>query len=162
MEAAARGLSPKIKKLAVWEPPYILEGSRPPAPANYKEQLERLLAEGRRGDMIELFFTQAVGIPAEFVAGMRQSPFWAAQEAIAHTLIYDATLMNGYALPTDRLSHIGAQTLIIDGGTTPWLSQAADAVAAAIPNARRSTIAGQPHNVADDAMAPVVRAYFQA
>jgi pimeloyl-ACP methyl ester carboxylesterase len=27
MEAAARGLTPKVKKLAVWEPPYILEGS---------------------------------------------------------------------------------------------------------------------------------------
>jgi pimeloyl-ACP methyl ester carboxylesterase len=161
LEAAASGLSAKMKKLAVWEPPYILEGSRPPAPADYKEQLEKLLAEGRRGDMIELFFTQAVGIPAEFVAGMRQSPFWAAQEAIAHTLVYDATLMNNYALPKHLLAQIGVETLVIDGGTTPWLSQAADAVAAVILHARRQTIAGQPHNVADEAMAPVLTAYFQ-
>jgi pimeloyl-ACP methyl ester carboxylesterase len=162
LEAAARGLSAKMKKLAVWEPPYILEGSRPPAPADYKEQLEKLLAEGRRGDMIELFFTQAVGIPAEFVVGMRQSPFWAVQEAIAHTLVYDATLMNNYALPTRLLAQIEVETLVIDGGTTPWLGQAADAVAAVIPHARRQTIAGQPHNVADEAMAPVLRAYFRA
>jgi pimeloyl-ACP methyl ester carboxylesterase len=162
MEAAARGLSSQMQKLAVWEPPYILEGSRPPAPADYKEQLEQLLAEGRRGDMIELFFTKAVGMPAELVAGMRQSPFWAAQEAFAPTLVYDATLMNNYALPKERLAHIGVETLVIDGGTTPWLSQAAEAVAAAIPNARRSTIAGQPHNVADEVMAPVLREFFQA
>lgn len=162
MEAAARGLSPKMKKLAVWEPPYILEGSRPRVPADYKEQLEKLLVEGRRGDMVELFFTQAVGMPAEFVAGMRQSPFWAAQEAFALTLVYDATLMNNYALPKERLAYIGVKTLVIDGGTSPWLSQAADAVAAAILHAQRSTIAGQPHNVADEAMAPVLREFFQA
>jgi pimeloyl-ACP methyl ester carboxylesterase len=162
MEAAARGLSTKMKKLAAWEPPYILEGSRPPAPADYKEQLEKLLAEGQRGEMIELFFTQAVGIPAEVVAGMRQSPFWAAQEAIAHTLVYDATLMNNYALPKQLLAQIGVETLVIDGGTTPWLSQAADAVAAVIPHAQRQTIAGQPHNVADEAMVPALKEYFQA
>jgi pimeloyl-ACP methyl ester carboxylesterase len=162
LEAAARGLSHKMKKLAVWEPPYILEGSRPPAPQDYKEQLDKLLAEDRRGDMIELFFTQAVGMPAEFVAGMRQSPFWAAQEALAPTLVYDAILMNNYSLPNERLAHIGVETLVIDGGTTLWLSQAADTVAAVLPNAQRSTIAGQPHNVADEAMAPVLREYFQA
>lgn len=162
MEAAARGLSPRMKKLAVWEPPYILEGSRPPVPGDYKEQLEKLLAEGRRGDMVELFFTKPVGMPAEFVAGMRQSPFWAAQEAFAPTLVYDAALMNNYALPKERLAHIGVETLVMDGGTTPWLSQAAERVAAVIPHAQQSTIAGQPHNVADEAMAPVLRAFFRA
>src|SRR5581483_5136562 len=49
LEAAARGLSPKMKKLAVWEPPYILDGSRPPVPQDYKEQLIRMLQEERRG-----------------------------------------------------------------------------------------------------------------
>jgi alpha-beta hydrolase superfamily lysophospholipase len=36
-----------------------------------------------------LFLTAAVGMPAEFVVGMRQSPFWSALEAIAHTIAYD-------------------------------------------------------------------------
>src|SRR5438128_10731818 len=106
MEAAARGLSPKMKKLAVWEPPYILEGTRPPVPQDYKEQLAQLLRAGRKGDMIELFLTKAVGMPAEFVAPMRQSPFSAAQEAFAPTLVYDAILMcNGdFKLPKELLA----------------------------------------------------------
>jgi pimeloyl-ACP methyl ester carboxylesterase len=162
LEAAARGLSPKMKKLAVWEPPYILEGSRPPVPQDYQKRLDQLLAEGRRGDMIELWMTQAVGMPSEFVAQLRQAPFWPAQEAFAHTLVYDAILTGDFSLPTERLAHIAVETLVSDGGTTPWLSQAADAVAAAVPNARRSTIAGQPHNVADEAMAPVLREFFHA
>ena len=162
MEAAARGLSPKMKKLAVWEPPYILEGSRPPVPQDYKEQLARLLHEGRKGDMIELFLTKAVGMPAEFVAPMRQSPFWAAQEAFAPMLVYDATLMGDYSLPKERIAKATVETLVIDGGTVAWISQAAQAVAGTLPHAHRRTIAGQPHNVADEAIAPVLREYFQA
>jgi pimeloyl-ACP methyl ester carboxylesterase len=162
MYAAAAGLSPKMKKLAVWEPPYILEGTRPPIPQGYKEQLAQLLREGRKGDMIELFLTKAVGMPAEFVAPMRQAPFWAAQEALAPTLVYDATLMGDFSLPRERLSKATVETLVIDGGTIPWLSLAAQAVADTLPHAYRHTLAGQPHNVADEAMAPVLREYFQS
>ena len=162
MEAAARGLSPKMKKLAVWEPPYILEDSRPPILQDYKEQLAQLLREGRKGDMIELFLTKAVGMPAEFVAPMRQSPFWAAQEAFAPTLVYDATLMGDFSLPKERIAKATVETLVIDGGTVPWISQAAQAVADTLPHAHRRTIAGQPHNVADEAMAPVLIEYFQS
>jgi pimeloyl-ACP methyl ester carboxylesterase len=162
MYAAAAGLSPKMKKLAVWEPPYILEGTRPPVPQDYMEQLAQMLREGRRGDMIELFLTKAVGMPAEFVAPMRQSPFWAAQEAFAPTLIYDATLMGDFSLPKERIAKATVETLVIDGGTVPWISQASQAVADTLPHAHRRTIAGQPHNVADEAMAPVLIEYFQS
>lgn len=162
LEAAARGLAPKIKKLALWEPPYIVDNSRPPVPPDYKEQLSRLLAAGRRGDMVELFMTQAVGMPAEFVAPMRQAPFWAAQEALAHTLIYDATLTGDFSLPTERIASVTVPTLVIDGGETPWLSRAAQAVAAALPHAQRRTITGQPHNVDAAALAPVLVEFFSA
>ncbi len=59
LDAAARGLA--ITKLAVWEPPYILDGTRPPVPKDYRQRLSDLLAAGRRGDMVELFMTQAGG-----------------------------------------------------------------------------------------------------
>jgi pimeloyl-ACP methyl ester carboxylesterase len=164
LEAAARGLSPKMKKLAIWEPPYIVDDSRPPVPQDYLEQLTRMLREGRRGDMIELFFTKAVGMPAEFVAPMRQSPFWAAQEAFAPTLVNDAILMgNGdFKLPKERIAKATVTTLVIDGGTVPWMSHSADAVADTLPNAQRRTIAGQPHNVDPQALAPVLVEFFTA
>jgi len=164
LEAAARGLSPRMKKLALWEPPYIVDDSRPPVPQDYLEQLRKMLHEGRRGDMIELFFTQAVGMPAAFVAPMRQSPFWAAQEAFAPTLVNEAILMgNGdFKLPKERIAKATAPILVMDGGTTPWLSHAADAVADTLPNAQRRTIAGQPHNVDPQALAPVLVEFFTA
>jgi len=159
---AAAELSPKMKKLAVWEPPYILEGARPPVPQDYQAQLAHLLHEGRKGDMIELFLTKAVGMPAEFVAPMRQAPFWAAQEAVAPTLVYDAALMGDFTLPKAQIARVAVETLVMDGGTIPWLSQAAQVVADTLPHSHRRTLAGQPHNVADEAMAPVLREYFQS
>jgi alpha-beta hydrolase superfamily lysophospholipase len=161
LEAAAHGLAPKMRKLAIWEPPYIVDDSRPPAPRDYKEQLIELLSAGQRGDMVELFLTKAVGMPVEFVAQLRQAPFWPAQEAFAHTLIYDATLMGDYSLPAKRVATVTVPTLVLDGGETPWLSHAADAVASNLPNAQRRTLKGQPHNVAPEAIAPALVEFFR-
>jgi alpha-beta hydrolase superfamily lysophospholipase len=160
LEAAAHGLASSIKRLALWEPSYIVDDSRPPVPHDYRERLIELLREGRRGDMIELFLTQAVGMPAAFVAPMRQAPFWAAQEAFAPTLISDATLMGDYSFPQERMARVTVQTLVIDGGQTLWLSHTAQVVADALPHAERRTIAGQPHNVEPHAIAPLLLEFF--
>jgi pimeloyl-ACP methyl ester carboxylesterase len=160
LEAAARGLA--IGRLAVWETPYIVDDSRPPVPADYRDRLVELLAAGRRGDMIELFMTAAVGLPAEFVTPMRGAPFWGSMEAVAHTLVYDAAITGDFSLPAERLARVTVPTLVIDGATTPWLSNSAEAVAAALPDARRRTLAGQPHNVDPAAIAPVLKEFFAA
>jgi pimeloyl-ACP methyl ester carboxylesterase len=160
--AAAAGLAPKIRKLAIWEPPYVVDDSRPPVPPDYRARLTSLLAEGRRGDMVELFMTAAVGLPRELVAQMRQAPWWPAQEALADTLVNEATLMGDFSLPRARIAGVTVPTLVIDGGTTPWLSHAAQAVADALPDARRRTLPGQPHNVAPEAISPVLAEYFGA
>jgi hypothetical protein len=160
LEAAGRGLA--VTRIAVWEPPYIIDGSRPPVPADYRRQLADLLAAGRQGDMVELFLTQAAGIPAPFVASIRQSPFWASQEAVAHALVYDADIVGDFSLPAARLAAVKAPTLVVDGGQTPWLSTSADAVADALPDARRRTLEGQPHNVDAAALAPVLAEFLAA
>jgi hypothetical protein len=105
--------------------------------------------------------TAAVGMPKEFVAPMRQAPFWAAQEAVAHTLVYDATIMGDYSLPRARIARVAVSTLVLDGGTTPWISASADAVASALPKAQRRTLAGQQHNVDPAAIAPVLIEFFK-
>lgn len=161
LEAAAHGLAPRMKKLAMWEPPYILDDSRPPAPEDYQERLVELLAAGQRGDMVELFFTKAVGLPAEFVAPMRQAPFWAAQEAMAHTLINNAKIMGDFSIPVERVRAVSIPILVMDGGETPWLSHAARAVAEILPNVERRTLKGQPHNVAPEAIAPALIEFFK-
>ena len=162
LHAASAAPGAKMKKLAIWEPPFIVDGSRPKVRSDYKAELESRLAQGRRGDMVELFFTDAVGMPAEFVAQMRQSPWWPAQEAVAHTTIYDAALMGDYSLPRDKVARIKVPTLVLAGGQSTWLSASADAVASAIPNAQRRTLAGQQHNVEPAVIAPALIAFFKS
>jgi pimeloyl-ACP methyl ester carboxylesterase len=164
LHATARGLSNKIRKLAVWEPPFIVDDSRPPLPKDYKEQLAKLLEEGRRGDMVELFLTQAVGMPAEFVTPMRLMPMWPAFEAMAHTLLYDASIVGDFSLPFEVMAKVTAPTLVLDGGqaSAPWIRNGLDVLVKVLPHVERRTLEGQPHNVDSAAIAPVLVEFFKA
>jgi pimeloyl-ACP methyl ester carboxylesterase len=156
--AAASGLD--ITKLALWEPPYILdESSRPPA--DQVERYNEMIAAGRRGDAVEFFMSKVVGLPPEFVAYARTQPFWQAQEAIAHTLAYDATIMGDYSLPTERAAAVSAPTIVIVGGASlPFMRETAQALADVIPDAQYRILEGQEHNVSPDAIAPVMVGFF--
>jgi pimeloyl-ACP methyl ester carboxylesterase len=162
LEAAARGLT--ITRLAVWEPNFLIDDSRPPLPDEYVRQLTELVSSGRRGDAVEYFMTKAVGLPDEFVAPMRDTPIWVGMEAVAHTLAYDGTVvgdsMSGKPLPAGRWASVPVPTLVIDGGQSPWLSAGAKAIADALPYAQRRTLAGQSHGVAPEAIAPVLEEFF--
>lgn len=157
--AAASGVP--CASIAVWEPPYILPGSRPPVPDDYADRQAELAEKGDTGAMAELFLVTAVGMPAEMVAGMRQAPFWGFMEAAASpALVYDAQLAGDFRLDPAQQAKVTCPVLVLDGGTTPWLSQAAGAVAAATQAVERQTLAGQPHNVAAAALAPALVAFF--
>jgi hypothetical protein len=158
LEAAASGLA--ITKLALWEPPFILDESRRP-PADQVERYEEMIAAGRRGDAVEYFMAKVVGLPPEFVAYARTQPFWASQEALAHTLAYDATIMGDYSLPVERAASVTAPTLVIAGGASfPFVRETAQALTDALPDAQHRTLEGQEHNVAPEALAPVLEEFF--
>src|SRR2546421_8658167 len=123
LEAAAAGAS--IDKLALWEPPYSLDRENRP-PADTAKTFTDLVSAGRRGDAVEFFMADVVGMPREFIAQVRSQPWWAATEKIAHTLAYDATIMGDYEPPVDRFSTIKAPTLLITGSATfPFLHDTA-------------------------------------
>ena len=84
LRATAAGLP--IPRLALYEPPFIVDDSRPLQPPGYVEHLEALLAAGRRGDAVAYFLTASVGMPEAAVAGMRADPSWPGLEALAHTI----------------------------------------------------------------------------
>ena len=158
LEAAARLKG--ITKLALWEPPYILDG-RPRPPADTAKTYTELVSAGRRGDAVEYFMAKVVGLPPEFVAQARNAPWWPAQEALAHTLAYDATIMGDYSLPTERAATVKVPTIVIDGGASfPFMHETADALVASLPDGQRRTLEGQTHDVSPAAIAPVLKAFF--
>src|SRR5438552_12912843 len=96
LDAAARDIG--IDKLALYEPSFIIDDTRPPMPTDYVARLRSLVASARRGEAVERFMTAAVGLPAEMVAQMRSAPMWPAMEAVAHTIAYDGETLG------DRMS----------------------------------------------------------
>src|SRR5262245_31869007 len=160
LEATCK-LSNKVSGLALWEPPYFVDESSPRPPADTARTFTELVSAGRRGDAVEFFMAKVVGMPPEFVAGARKAPWWKAQEAIAHTLAYDATIMGDYSLPAERIAAIKVPTIIINGGASfPFLRATAEAIGKLLPNGRRHTLEGQSHNVAPEAIAPVLTEFF--
>lgn len=161
LEAAASGLP--VTKLVLWEPPYIVPGDRPPPPADQAQRYRALVAAGRRGDAVEFFMSKVVGLPAEFVAQARKEPWWPAQEALAHTLAYDATIMGDYTIPADKARAVQAPTLVLSGEKSPdWMRHSNQELASLLPNGRHHILEGQEHNVAPEVIAPVILQFVSA
>ncbi|WP_214412522.1 alpha/beta fold hydrolase [Sphaerisporangium fuscum] len=159
LEAVASGLA--ITKLAVYEPPFVVDDTRAQIPAALAKSLDELISAGLRSDAVELFMTGAVGVPPELIPQMRTTPMWAGFEEVAHTLAYDVTVMGDYQVPAARVAAFDIPTLVADGGESPdWMRNAAAALAAALPGAKRRTLEGQSHGVAPEVLAPLLAEFF--
>ncbi|QBD77756.1 alpha/beta hydrolase [Ktedonosporobacter rubrisoli] len=166
LEAARQLSAGRIAKLALYEPPFIIDDSRPPIPEDYVGHLNELIAAGRRGDALEYFMVKAVGMPAEAIAGIRQAPFWQGSEAVAHTLLYDGAIMGdtvrGNPLSIRKWSSIQIPTLVMDGGASPaYMQHSAQELAAILPHGQHCRLAGQDHGPADDILAPALIEFFE-
>ncbi len=165
LDAAA--LTPGMTKVGVYEPSLIVDNSRQPVPADYTEHLTALAAQGKRDEAVEYFLTYAMGIPAEYINGMKQNQaIWSGTTGVGHTIAYDAafvgTLMQGKPLPTDRWAKVTVPVLVADGGASDaWMHHGADALAEVLPHAHRHTLESQTHMVDPNVLAPAIIEFFQ-
>jgi pimeloyl-ACP methyl ester carboxylesterase len=159
LEAASAGLA--IGKVAVYEVPYSIGDDAAERWREYVEELRPVLADGRRGDALELFM-RLTGSSDEDIARARNSPFWAGAEALAHTLAYEAVCLGDGQPPTARLARITQPTLVATGGGDDFFERAADAIAVSIPQAERRIVEGQGHVVDPNVFAPVLERFFGA
>ena len=143
----------------------MVDDTRAPVPKDYRERLTAMVWAGRRGDAVELFMTEAVGVPAEAVSPMRGAPYWPGLEAVAHTLLYDDAIMgdltSGMPLPAARWAGVTIPTLVIDGGESPaWARNAVQAIVDVLPQAARRSLDGQTHQVDPDVLAPLLHEFL--
>lgn len=154
LRAAAHGLV--MSQLALYDPPPTGSKAGQLAP-----QLTELIAADRRGDAVELFQTEAVGIPAAVVARMRNAPFRPALEKMAHTLVYESTILR--SVPTGLVASVRVSTLVIDGEESPEvIRHAAQSLADALPDGRYRTLKGQGHDLIPAVVGPVLEEFFLA
>lgn len=163
LEASARIKG--IKKLALYEAPFIVDDSLPPRPKDLLENMNKLVASDRRGDAVKLFM-KTVGAPSIFVLMMSFTPAWSKLKAVAHTIPYDFTILEGTGsgrpLPANRWTAATMPTLVMNGGKSPtWMQHAMKALAGVLPNATYQILAGQTHMVKSGVLAPALMKFFK-
>lgn len=164
LETTARSVS--VTRLAMYEPPYILDGTRPPLADDYIEHLEELVAAGKRREVVGYFMTEAVGMPSEMVEPMLDSPMVESMEPVAHTVSYDGRVMlrgsmNGGPLPAEWRDSVTVPTLVMDGGNSPdWIRNSSRALVQLLTDVSYRTLEGQDHAAAAEAIAPVVEEFL--
>jgi pimeloyl-ACP methyl ester carboxylesterase len=165
LEATASRIG--VARLALYEPPFIVDDSRPPLPEDYVARLEDLLSADELGEAVAYFMRVGPGVSEEMLEGMRSSPMWGAMEALAHTLPYDGRVMGdtmlGRPLPAERWAGVTVSTRVMDGGASPpWQRNAARALADVLPDATYRTLVGQTHGFDPGPMAAELRAFFSS
>jgi len=159
LQAAEGGLP--ITKLALYEPPYLVDDGRPRAPVDHAGHLAGLIAAGRRGDAVEYYQSRVVGLPEEVVARLRHAPFRSGLEEMAHTLVYDATILGDRSLPTGLAASVAPPTLVIAGGAGfPFMRVTAQALADALPHGQALILEGQTHDLVPSVLGPPLEAFF--
>jgi pimeloyl-ACP methyl ester carboxylesterase len=153
----------KIKKLAIYEPPFVVDrknGHQPPS--DHTEHITKLIASDRRSDAVKYYLVKVMGMPAVFFYVMRLLPMWPKMKAIASSLPYDSAIMKDFGFPVEMLSTIKIPVLVSGGEKSPvLLRNAVSAVAKALPNSHNQMLAGQTHNVSVKVLAPVLTKFFK-
>jgi len=159
--AAASGLS--IKKLAMYEAPYVMNMGGHNPPADTAEQLKQLIATERRSAAVKFFMKDMVGMPGIISAIMSLLPIWKKLKAVAHTIPYDAAIMDGFTIPTALAAKINIPTLVMNGSKSPVsLRNASKKMSEVIPNAQYQILAGQTHDVSMKVIAPELISFFKS
>jgi pimeloyl-ACP methyl ester carboxylesterase len=169
LEAAAV-LGRKVNKLAVYEVPYM--GADPaasvPAPEVFT-QTKQAVTDGRHGDAFVTYMGQ--WIPKEMLAGMRQAPFWPMMEAVAPSLVNDATIMFGrnFTPQQELLEKIAVPVLALSGDVdmlpgvdTSFFAKGAEAIAGMVQHGKYQLLKGQNHNVDAEVIAPVLSEFYRS
>lgn len=148
-----------ISALALYEPAPVADLDHRRAVA---VELAHLVAAGRRGEAVELFQTAIIGIPEPVVTQLRNAPFRPALEAMAHTLVYETTIVGGAFAPADLGTGIDIPTLVLVGEQSPPIMHtAAREVAEAISTATLRTLQGQNHDIVPRVVAPALRRFLR-
>lgn len=151
LEAAASGLP--ITRLALQEPPLVVDPADRRPPADLRQQVTGMIAAGHRAEAVRYFMVEGMGAPAFVPALLRLMPgIWKRLTAVAHTLPYDAQLIDGYQtgrpLAAGQWAAAAMPALVMCGTrkeSQPFLRHAAQAVAAALPNSQLAVRPGLGH-----------------
>jgi pimeloyl-ACP methyl ester carboxylesterase len=153
-----------ITKIALYEPPFIVDDTREPREPTFTADTEALIARDDRSSAVKKFMRH-VGVPGLMVTVMSLTPPWRKLQAVAHTLPYDLHILGdtgrGRPLDADRWNGVTVPAIVLDGGKSPqYMRNGAKALSDALPKATYRTLPGQTHIVKAAALAPAVKQFL--
>lgn len=150
---AAGHLGTVITRIVGYEPPLILDDSRPPVTAQDYLQISQLLADKRHAAAVRYFYGDIMGIPRIGVSVMRLMPGWSRTVRMAPTLRNDLAVMEGLQdgspLKPGSWTKAAAPTLILTGSKSEqFFHHGAARLAAALGNGKAQVLPGLHHGSA--------------
>ena len=164
LEAARAGIT--IEKIAAYEPPFIVDSSDGVPPDDFVPHVHELIDRGRRSAAVKYFMARVMGMPSLIPSLMSiWPPMWSKLKATAHTLPYEALLIDRYVrgrpLEDAYWASVTTPTLIVSGEKSPEkLRKGAAAIAGILTNAEHRALPGVSHNVKMSVLAPVLVEFF--
>ncbi|MBS4174679.1 alpha/beta hydrolase [Bacillus sp. FJAT-49736] len=140
-----------ITKLVLHEPPFVVKAADPKPPKDFLKHTTDLIVAENRAEAVKYFMTKGMGAPSFVVGMMRMMPgVWSRLLDIAHTLPYDAALLDGYMdgkpLPSEQWKNVKIPTLVMEGTESPTsLRHSAQELAGVLPNAQLISKKGLGH-----------------
>ena len=116
--------------------------------------IERLIAQGRPDEALEIFLREGVRSPEAEIELLRNTPMWERRVANVHTMVREAHAIGEYHFDPERFRPITVPTLFIVGGAHPSNPGAEAALAellAVLHDARVERLEGQQHMAMDTA-----------
>lgn len=152
LHAAVKGVP--ISGLVLYDPP--VEGYD----GRLVHQLTELISAGRRGDAVEFFQSQLVGMPEQVVVQLRNAPFRPYLEAIAHTTVYDTKIVCEPP-KQEELTGISVPVLVVAAEEMrDKFKQAAELLVSVLPKGQHLCLEGQSHHIVAPVLAPVVKKFL--
>ncbi|HEX2130207.1 MAG TPA: alpha/beta hydrolase [Actinophytocola sp.] len=147
-----------VRALALWEPPFSLDDDG----VAFADELQRLVDAGRHERAVEYFMKD---MPPEWLEGSKAGPAWPVMVDIAPSLTGDAAALarsQGGGSWATRWASVEVPTLVLTGAQTlPIFPPAAEALAQALPDARRETISASGHGWEPAVMAAALTSFLR-
>ncbi|WP_304455365.1 alpha/beta fold hydrolase [Nocardiopsis sp. YSL2] len=145
----AAALTSRARRIVLYEPPVDAGALVRPG---VLDELDALLARGRRDEAVSFFFRTVVGMPERELELIRALPTWHDRMAAAHTIARELRSSGGYRLDPDRVRAVTAPVLLLLGGDSPApFRSGTERIARTLPDARVRILPGQQHIAMDTA-----------
>lgn len=160
--------SMEVAAVVAYEPPLIVDASRPPVPHSLADDIDKLVDEGHPAAATRLFFTHALGagwLMLGFL--MLLYPIWRGMVGMARTAAYDARLCRGLQdggpLATERW-RVRCPVLVAVGENTEEFMLASSTALAEMLGARREVVKGADHSspvMNPKALVPLINEFLE-